>query len=97
MDRGVPSVARRLDRGIGLDRDFDELRLSKRSVRGARVRRDNCRCHNRKHQSTADLYRWHPNSRFMPPLQNTSPAQKGSIAMTGIDHTNPLGLQSTIN
>src|SRR5258708_15587583 len=40
MDRGVPSVARGLDRRIRLDRDFDELRFRKRSVRGARERSD---------------------------------------------------------
>ena len=62
MDRGVPSVTCRLDRGICLDRDFDQLRFRKRSVRGARVRSEKSDRRYRKHQSTADPYLRHPNS-----------------------------------
>src|SRR6202046_4705150 len=87
MDCGIPSIARRLDRGIRLDCDFDELRFRKRSVRGARDRRDQCDSRGRKYQSTAEVCRSHRNSRgSRSPMTYTSPNQKGSVTMTRIGY-----------
>src|SRR5208282_1882962 len=84
MDRGVPSVARRLDLRIRFDCDFHELRFRKRRLRSARKRGDKCDSRDRKHQRTADPYRWHRNSSIRLAHGNTSPVRKGSIAVTRI-------------
>jgi hypothetical protein len=77
VDCGVPSVARRLDLRIRLDCDFDELRLRKRRLRSARERGDQCDSRDRKHQSTANLYRWHRNSSIhIAPWQYVAGAQR---------------------
>ena len=83
MNRGVPSITRRLDRRIRLDRDFDELRLGQRNVCGMRERSDKCSCRERKHQSTADLYRWHPSSRPRVPMLYVAVTRIGYISRAG--------------
>ncbi len=91
MDRGVPSVARRLDRRIRLDGDFDELRFRKQSVRGASVRGGKSNRRDRKYENTADLCRRHPNSPVLATPANTSPAQKGSTAVSRIGYISRAG------